>query len=340
MGQLLTDSAALPDQIFMTRDNELTREPIDAVFLWVDGADPQFRQSIKSVNSAAGPEIAINRFRDNGELKFSLRSLERFAPWIRNVFLVTNGQVPPWLNCDHPRLTLVTHQDLFHRKSDLPVFNSNAIELQLHRIDGLSRRFLYLNDDVFFGRPSAPATFFRQDGSQLNFMQPTPLHADASNGSTHDRSYAYTQNVIETVWGRRRPRFLPAHVPQIYDRDVIAALEARIPDEFAKTASHRFRSPDDLVLRVLYFSHIAETGGAVAEQIMLYENSDAYRFVRMGERFRENLRALRALRNAMPSFFCINDDLDGSLAARFAVLRMRQHLRQMFPGPSEFEAVS
>lgn len=336
----MTDSADLPDQIFTSGDNEAAPEPIDAVYLWVDGADPQFRQAMKAANPAAGSDAATNRFRDNDELKFSLRSLGRFAPWIRRVFLVTSGQAPEWLNRNHPRLTLVTHEQLFRRKSDLPAFNSNAIELQLHRIDGLSRRFLYLNDDVFFGRPSTPASFVRPCGRRRIYLQPTPLHADASAGPTHDRSYAHTQNVIENMWGRRLPRFLPAHVPQIYDRDVIAELEAQIPDEFAKTASHRFRSPDDLVLRVLYFSHIAETGGEMAEQIMLYENSDAYRFVRLGDGFRGNLRALRALQRAMPYFFCINDDLDDALAARLTLLRMRQRLQQMFPRPSEFEAAA
>lgn len=37
-------------------------------------------------------EMSANRFADNDELKYSLRSLEKFMPWVRNVFLVTNGE--------------------------------------------------------------------------------------------------------------------------------------------------------------------------------------------------------------------------------------------------------
>ena len=328
----------MPDQNFRSGHDEVAQEPIDAVYLWVNGADRRFRQALRDVIPAAGADAASNRFRDSGELKYSSRSLEQFAPWLRKVFLVTNGQVPGWLNRNHPQLTLVTHEELFRRKSDLPVFNSNAIESQLHHMDGLSRRFLYLNDDIFFGSPSTPADFVRPDGKQLIYMQPTPLHADASRGPIHDRSYAYTQNVIEKVWGRRRPRLLPAHVAQLYDRDILAALDTEIPDEFAKIASHRFRSPDDLVLRVLYFSHLTESGGDLADEVMLHENTKDYGFVRLGNRVRRNLRALRALQRARPRFFCINDDSDRSFAARLTSLGLRQRLRQMFPEPSKFEA--
>lgn len=54
-------------------------------------------------------EISKNRFADNDELKYSMRSLEKFAPWIRYIFLVTNGQIPSWLNTSHPRLRLISH---------------------------------------------------------------------------------------------------------------------------------------------------------------------------------------------------------------------------------------
>lgn len=330
----------MPDHFFDSAHSEIAHEPIDAVYLWVDGADHRFRQALRSVIPAAEADAQSNRFRDNGELKFSLRSLEQFAPWVRKVFLVTNGQVPGWLNRDHPRLTVVTHEELFERKSDLPVFNSNAIESRLHHIEGLSRRFLYLNDDLFFGGPSTPADYIRPDGRQLIYLQPTLLHDDASSGPIHDRSYAYTQDVIEKVWGRRQPRFLPAHVAQLYDRNVLAALEAEIPEEFANTASHRFRSPEDLVLRVLHFSHLTETGGDLAEKVMLGEETDQYRFVRLGNRMSRNFRALRALRQAKPRFFCINDEVGRPFAARATALCMRHRLRQMFPVPSKFEAVS
>lgn len=97
-------------------------------------------------------DFSKNRFEDNNELKYSLRSVEKYAPWIRNVYIVTNGQVPNWLNTSHPRIKLVNHSDIFEDKSHLPTFSSNAIESNLHRIKGLSEKFLYFNDDVLLGR--------------------------------------------------------------------------------------------------------------------------------------------------------------------------------------------
>ncbi|CAF0956251.1 unnamed protein product [Brachionus calyciflorus] len=97
-------------------------------------------------------DISTNRFQDNNELKYSLRSVEKYAPWIRNIYIVTNGQVPNWLNLSHPKIKLVNHSEIFMNKSHLPTFSSSAIETHLHRIKGLSDQFLYFNDDVLLGK--------------------------------------------------------------------------------------------------------------------------------------------------------------------------------------------
>jgi UDP-N-acetylglucosamine-lysosomal-enzyme len=95
--------------------------------------------------------VSDNRYRDSEELRYSLRSLVRFAPWIRHIYLVTDNQIPYWLDLSHPRLTVVPHSDIFPNKSHLPVFSSPAIEAHIHRIPGLSQRFIYFNDDVMLG---------------------------------------------------------------------------------------------------------------------------------------------------------------------------------------------
>ena len=84
-----------------------------------------------------------NRFSDREELRYSLRSIEKYAPWVRHVYLVTNGQIPHWLNLDHPRLTVVTHEDIFDNQSNLPTFSSPAIESQLFRIPGIYFRYTF-----------------------------------------------------------------------------------------------------------------------------------------------------------------------------------------------------
>ncbi|XP_013859547.1 N-acetylglucosamine-1-phosphotransferase subunits alpha/beta, partial [Austrofundulus limnaeus] len=73
-------------------------------------------------------DVSASRFEDNEELRYSLRSIEKHAPWVRHIFIVTNGQIPSWLNLDNPRVSVVTHQDLFLNHTHLPTFSSPAIE--------------------------------------------------------------------------------------------------------------------------------------------------------------------------------------------------------------------
>jgi UDP-N-acetylglucosamine-lysosomal-enzyme len=107
-------------------------------------------------------DFAPNRFQDNDELKYSLRSIEKYAPWIRNVYIVTNGQIPSWLNLSNSRVKIITHDQIFTNKSHLPTFSSPAIESHLHRIPGLSKKFIYFNDDYILAKPVYYDDFYTQ----------------------------------------------------------------------------------------------------------------------------------------------------------------------------------
>ena len=126
------------------------------------------------------PDVfSANRFRDNEELRYSLRSVWRFAPWVRRVFIVTNGQVPHWLNLEHPRLSVVSHADIYLNASHLPTFSSPSIESHLHRIPGLADKFLYFNDDVLLGNEVWPDDFIHSDGAQRVFLSWSLPHCHA-----------------------------------------------------------------------------------------------------------------------------------------------------------------
>uniref|UniRef100_A0A1B6CG05 LNR domain-containing protein n=1 Tax=Clastoptera arizonana TaxID=38151 RepID=A0A1B6CG05_9HEMI len=115
-------------------------------------------------------DFAPSRFEDKEELRYSLRSLEKYAPWVRKVYIVTNGQIPYWLDLSNPRLTIVTHNTIFSNTSHLPTFSSPAIETHIHRIPGLSDKFLYINDDIFFGQDIWPQDFITHRGSQKVYL--------------------------------------------------------------------------------------------------------------------------------------------------------------------------
>lgn len=122
-------------------------------------------------NSTQNDDVTgTNRFRDNEELRYSLRSLQQFCGWVRNVYIVTNGQVPNWLDISHPRIHIVTHEEIFPDKSHLPTFSSPAIESNLFRIPGLSENFIYLNDDVMFGNDVYPEDFLSHSVGQKVYL--------------------------------------------------------------------------------------------------------------------------------------------------------------------------
>lgn len=139
---------------------EDVRFPVDVVYTWVDGHDPEWQRRRAACAGQAYHEEADNaaRYINRDELRYSLRSLSQYAPWVRTVYLVTDDQVPPWLDTAAPGLRVVSHKEIFDDPSLLPTFNSHAIESQLHHVDGLSEHFLYFNDDVFLGGPSSPRT--------------------------------------------------------------------------------------------------------------------------------------------------------------------------------------
>lgn len=122
------------------------------VYTWVNGSDEQFLASIKEYTST----LDESRYNDKNELKYSLRSVVKYAPWIHHIYIVTNGQIPHWLDLNNPRISIVTHKEICPPElidQILPTFSSFAIETFLHRIPKLTQRFLYFNDDVFLGEP-------------------------------------------------------------------------------------------------------------------------------------------------------------------------------------------
>lgn len=158
-------------------------EQVDVVYTWVNGSDPKFVAELRrylnnNKNASSEKDVSEQRFSDKYELKFSLRSLEKYAPWIRHVFIVTNGQIPYWLDLDYEKVSVVSHRDLFVDSYDLPSFSSPAIESHLHRIPGLSKRFVYFNDDVFLGAPTYLEDFMSESRGLLVYMAwPLPMCA-------------------------------------------------------------------------------------------------------------------------------------------------------------------
>ena len=135
-------------------------EKIDFVVTWLDSNDPDWQKQYNHYRSVTNGDKSIARFRDMDIFNYWFRAVEKYAPWVNKVCLVTNGKFPDWINKDNPKLVLVRHED-YIPKEFLPTFNSCTIELNFNRIKDLSEHFVYFNDDILINAPIAPDYYFK-----------------------------------------------------------------------------------------------------------------------------------------------------------------------------------
>ena len=257
---------------------------IDFVITWVDSNDPSWLRSKEeyemieyasynhdSLSRRQEDNNSACRYRELGFLKYWFRSIEEFTPWVNKVYFVTCGQKPEWLNENHPKLVMVNHKDFIPERY-LPTFNSNTIEMNLHRIDGLSEHFVLFNDDMFLLRPVKPSFFFKDKEPVLMSSLRYPLypHLNAINRIKFNnyvlinghfntkksiwRSRSKWFNIKELGLNRVRRNFLCylangtipvgqyGHLPLPHLRSSFEDLWSCFPDIMEETSKYRFRS--------------------------------------------------------------------------------------------------
>jgi len=133
--------------------------PIDIVITWVDGSDPVWLAEKQKYSPGIDTDARPERYRDWENLHYIFRGIEKFAPWINNIFFITWGYLPKWLNTNVSNLKIINHRDYIPPEY-LPTFSANPIELNFHRIKELSEHFIYFNDDMFLINKTRPSDFF------------------------------------------------------------------------------------------------------------------------------------------------------------------------------------
>ena len=160
---------------------------IDFVVTWVDGGDENWLKEKAKYNPYG--DTSAQRYRDWDIFRYWFRGVDKFAPWVRKVHFITWGHLPSWLDTDNPKLHIVKHTD-YMPPEYLPCFNSNAIEMNMHRIEGLSEHFVYFNDDMHIIDYVKPTDFFR-DGKPVDMLALQPVIA---NPDSPVMSYTYFNN--------------------------------------------------------------------------------------------------------------------------------------------------
>ncbi|GAA4370427.1 stealth family protein [Agromyces bauzanensis] len=307
---------------------------IDMVFSWVDGSSDEFvRERAKRMSSYVVGEgdDSEARYRQIDELKYALRSVHLFAPWVRRIFIATDSPAPAWL-AEHPKVTLVRSEEMFADTSVLPTHNSHAVECQLHRIPGLAEHFLYSNDDMFFGRPVRPSLFF-SPGGITKFVEATTR---IGLGETHpgrsgfENAARVNRALLRERYGKVTTRHLE-HCAAPLRTSVMAELEAEFPEDFRRTAASRFRSATDIsVTNSLYHYYALITGRAVVQ-------TDA-RVKYVETTLRKAIPAMRRLlRRRDQDMFCLNDGSLPEISVEERTTAVIEFLERYFPFPAPWE---
>ena len=258
-------------------------EKIDFVILWVDDTDPEWQSVYSHYSKLEFGDARSVCFRDWGTLKYWFRGVECFTPWVNKVFFVTCGHYPEWLNLDCQKLRFVKHSD-FIPSEYLPTFSSHTIELNLHRIDGLSDKFVYFNDDTFIINNTPQSRFFKDgvpcDMAVLNAIQPIGTafeHIKANNIALINKIFHKKETIrknwtkwFNPVYGTELLRtfgllgfpyftgFLDPHLPNPFLKKSFADVWNTFEESLHKTCLHKFRSIEDVnqyIIRYVQLLH-------------------------------------------------------------------------------------
>ena len=307
---------------------------IDIVFSWVDGSSPEYiaarRAQQQGVVLGEGDDHEA-RFRQINELKYALRSVYMFAPWIRRIFIATDSPAPAWL-ADHPAVTIVRSEEFFADPSVLPTHNSQAVECQLHRIEGLSEHFLYSNDDMFFGRAVGPDMFFTPGGITKFIEAETRigLGENAAERSGFENAARVNRKLLWNRFGRITTRHLE-HTAAPLRRSVVGHMEEEFPEEFRKTAASRFRAADNIsVTNSFYHYYALLTGRAVTQTAAKVRYVDTT--MRSGLKYLPKLLAKRNM-----DFFCLNDGSFPEVSSDERAEVVTDFLERYFPVKAPWE---
>ena len=332
--------------------DEKRQTDIDFVLTWVDGTDPAWQAQKAAYCSGDSQNAPAVRYRDWGLLRYWFRGVEACAPWVRKIHFVTCGQHPAWLRRDHPKLHCVDHRE-FIPAERLPLFNSAAIEMHLHRIPELAEQFVYFNDDMFLLRRVAPTFFFRdglpRDAAILNPVQMVEpvagLRAEINDLYLINRDFKprqvlrkYRSNFFTPLYGKELirtlllspykffPGFVIHHLPLSLTRSVMEEVWGRYPEALARTAGHRFRDHDDVNPWLFqYYQYV--TGRFVPRSPSVGKMFEGPEFLP---------EMCRIVRNRAMDMICCNDSGDFSDFDR-AGAELRAAFDSILPSKSSFE---
>lgn len=330
---------------------------IDFVIPWVDGNDPKWIiEKKRYLNSEENDSNSTNRYRDWGLMKYWFRGVDRFTPWVNMIHFVTWGHVPSFLNIMHPKIHIVRHEDFMPAEA-LPTFSSHALELNIHRIDGLAEHFVYFNDDTFILREMEETKFFK-NGLPCTYGGEIPIELAGKIGiwqhaavndlgvvnahfnkkksiSTYRKkyingNYRWQDNlrtfILETLYPDYFTGFKNLHAPAAYLKRTYKEVWKAEPELLSQTTIHRFRRPIDVNQWVMLWWQVAsgKFSPAIIDNKTILADS-----IHINE-------ICEDIKSQHMDMICINDP-DGEIDFNKLSLELQKAFEKLLPDKSSFE---
>jgi hypothetical protein len=300
---------------------DISKEPIDIVYTWVNGDDDAYIEKCKEVAKDI-KDVNPERFRDVFDMiKFSLRSVELYVPWIRNIYIFSQShQIPDWLNTDNPRVKIVHHEDVFDPQYT-PTYNSNVIESHIGKIPELSEYFLYMNDDFLFGKPTEKEKFVSKSGI-IN------VFGSMFGENLSWRIYEKKNDIIGLG--------LVEHCPLFMKKEYWEAMYALWPSKTHQMRLRKFRGGNDFMAHKIYRYYMLKEQRDNCRPMGVFELKKIQSFHKITNNFSKQKRAFDKLTRVPPYFYCLNDD-QGKDPNKDVIQLVKEYLKSSYPAKSSFE---
>jgi hypothetical protein len=319
------------------KNQTLTSAPynfkVDVVYTYVDSKDPDFIKNLEywkeEFTNLPGLSCTKNRFENYDELKYSIRSLRKFAPWINNIYIFTSSKKPNWPELKSKKIHFIKHEDIIPKKY-LPLFNSFVIEFYLSLIPNLSEHFIYFNDDCFLGNFVEKSDFFTPDGKckfafdeNIKNMKRNPQ--DAWNFAVFN-----SFDIIREKFGREADFLI--HQAHPFLKSACHDCVIYFRKETEVLLKNKFRDFNDLIFNnIIYSFYIIYKNKGVKDNC-LKENQ---KFASIVDDFQINQKNFEYIFKKRPKLFCLNN------GTNFAEDKIKKQtvsfLEEYFPKKSKFE---
>ncbi len=347
---------------------------IDFVIPWVDGNDKEWLEEKKKYIPSNKILNTNSRFIDWDNLQYIFRAFEEFTPWVNKIYFITYGHLPKWLNINHPKLVIVKHEDFIDKKY-LPLFNVNPLEINLHRIKGLSEKFVYFNDDFFILKPIKPDVFFKNnlpldfaildsihDGS-ISHMLLNNIDIINKNFNRHIKPEyekkklvfknffkwfypLYGKEIIQTIAcmyiKKGHTGFVGNHHPQPFLKSTFEILWEKEEKKLLEVSSSKFRTNEDVTQYLFRYWQLV-SGNFIPLNYIDYKKTRKYIEIRT---LKDSYNVNKDIKSKKYTFYCINDDISKGRYTKedmshrdFELSKrlIKEALNTMLPKKSKFE---